>query len=225
MISDDFRYSYFDGIFANMFRTLTSGAFLTGFALYIGMGAFMIGILGAIPFIVTIFQLPASYFLQRGGFRKKTCILGAALARIVWIPIIIAAFVPMPHENFRLYAILFLFLVSHASVTISYLSWMSWMSDLVPDNIRGSFFGARNMLVGAGGMIAMIVFGKLLDLCKNQLQNGIPIGLSVTFLSAIALGMVSLRFLNKVREPASVDLPTSVSFWSNFNLPLKTESF
>ena len=225
LTDDDSRNSFIDGIFANMFATLTGGVFLTGFALYLGMDEFMIGLLGAIPFIGTIFQLPASSFVQRYGVRKKTCLLCAAIARIVWLPILAAAFVPMPDENFRLYVILLLFLTSHACVSISYLAWMSWMSDLVPDNIRGSFFGARNMLVGAGGMIAMIVFGKLLDLCKNHLQNGTPVGLSVTFLSAIALGIVSLRFLNKVVDPPAVTPRTPVSFWSDFNLPLKTATF
>ena len=225
LTDDDSRNSFTDGIFANMFATLTGGAFLTGLALHLGMDEFMIGLLGAIPFIVTVFQLPTSYLVQRYDVRKKTCVMGAAIARIAWLPILIAAFVPMPFENFRLYIILFLFLISHASASISHLAWLSWMSDLIPDNIRGSFFGARNMLIGAGGMIAMMVFGKILDLSKNHLNNGVPIGLSVTFLFAILFGAASLRFLNKVYELPSVTSHTPVSFWSNLNLPLKEANF
>lgn len=225
MISDDFKNSYYDGIFANMFATLTGGAFLTGFALYLGMDELMIGLLGAIPFIVTVFQLPTSYLVQRYDVRKKTCVMGAAIARIAWLPILIAAFVPMPFENFRLYIILFLFLMSHAAASISHLAWLSWMSDLIPDNIRGSFFGARNMLIGAGGMIAMMMFGKILDLSKNYLNNGVSVGLSATFLFAILFGVASLRFLNKVYEPPPITPHIPVSFWNNLNLPLKEANF
>ena len=43
------KYSIYDGTLANMFATLTGGVFLTGFALYLGMNEFMIGLLGQCP--------------------------------------------------------------------------------------------------------------------------------------------------------------------------------
>lgn len=52
-------YSFGDSIFATVFETLTGGVFLTGFALYLGMGVTAIGLLAAIPYIATLFQLPA----------------------------------------------------------------------------------------------------------------------------------------------------------------------
>jgi hypothetical protein len=57
----DLRNSFYDGMFANAFATLTGGVFITGFALYLGMNDFMIGLVAAMPFMVTVFQLPASY--------------------------------------------------------------------------------------------------------------------------------------------------------------------
>jgi hypothetical protein len=56
----DLRNSFYDGMFANIFATLTGGMFLTGFALYLGMNEFMIGVVASMPFIVTVFQLPAA---------------------------------------------------------------------------------------------------------------------------------------------------------------------
>jgi len=66
----DIKNSIYDGVFANIFATLTGGVFLTGFALYLGMSDAMIGMLGSIPFLVTAFQLPVSYFLGKNGGRK-----------------------------------------------------------------------------------------------------------------------------------------------------------
>jgi len=57
----DLRNSFYDGMFANIFATLTGSVFLTGFALYIGMNKLMIGVVASMPFIVTVFQIPASY--------------------------------------------------------------------------------------------------------------------------------------------------------------------
>ena len=66
---ESLRCSIYDGVLANMFATLTGGVFLTGFAVYLGMNEFTIGLLGAMPFLVTIFQLPAAYFIQNRGNR------------------------------------------------------------------------------------------------------------------------------------------------------------
>ena len=67
----DFRNSFYDGMFAHVFATLTGGVFLTAFALHLGMSEFMIGVLAALPFVVTIFQLPTSTLIQKNGTRKK----------------------------------------------------------------------------------------------------------------------------------------------------------
>lgn len=56
----DLRNSFYDGMFANIFATLTGGLFLTGFALYLGMNEFMIGVVASMPFIVTVFHVPAA---------------------------------------------------------------------------------------------------------------------------------------------------------------------
>ena len=59
-LTDDLKNSIYDGMFANAFATLTGGVFLTGFALYLGMNEFMIGLVAAMPFMVTVFQLPVA---------------------------------------------------------------------------------------------------------------------------------------------------------------------
>jgi hypothetical protein len=73
------RNSIYDGMFSNIFATLTGGVFLTGFALYLGMGEMMIGLLASMPFMATLFQLPTSYFIRKKGKRKKIAYWTAAL--------------------------------------------------------------------------------------------------------------------------------------------------
>jgi len=59
-LTDDLKNSIYDGMFANAFANLTGRVFLTGFALYLGMNEFMIGVVASMPFIVTVFQIPAA---------------------------------------------------------------------------------------------------------------------------------------------------------------------
>jgi len=169
-------------LFAHIFATLTGGVFLTGFALYLGMSDLMIGLLGSIPFLVTVFQLPTSYLLGKDGRRKKVTYWGAAIARFSWIPILTVAFIPSLSSSTKWFLILALFFVSHSCISCSYVSWLSWISDLVPDDFRGRFFGARNMLCGAAGMLTMIVFGNMLDQLKNHSTAGLTMGFSITFM-------------------------------------------
>jgi MFS family permease len=195
------KNSFYDGLFAHIFATLTGGVFLTGFALYLGMTDLMIGLLGSIPFLVTVFQLPTSYVLGKDGRRKKVTYWGAAMARFSWIAILTVAFIPSLSASTKWLMILGLFFLSHSCISCSYVSWLSWISDLVPDEFRGRFFGARNMLCGAAGMLTMIFFGNILDYLKNHSPEGLSIGFSITIISAVIFGALGLRFLNRIPEP------------------------
>ena len=223
-VTEEFKNSFYDGIFANMFATLTGGVFLTGFALYLGMNEFTIGLLGSIPFMVTVFQLPTSYFIRRSSRTKSVSYFAAALARLTWIAILIGALVPVATTSIKHFVILSLIFVSHTFVSVSYVAWLSWTSDLVPDGIRGRFFGTRNMLCGAAGMIVIIVYGNLLDLLKLR-PHGLTFGFAFTFVSAVLFGMLSLRYLNRIPEAQVNPVIDNGPFYRHFSLPLREANF
>ena len=219
------RNSIFDGMFANMFATLTGGVFLTGFALYLGMNEFMIGLLASMPFLVTIFQLPASYLIEKKGGRKKISFLGAFFARMLWILVLIVALLPISQGPNKSLVILSLIFISYAFASMSYVSWLSWISDLVPDEIRGRFFGTRNMLCGAVGMVVLVAFGKLMDLLNGHSLGALPLGFLITFMAAVFLGMFSLYFLKKISEPLPRPIRANNSFGRNIMLPFEDPNF
>ena len=210
-IKKDLTNSIYDGVFANTFATLTGGVFLTGFALSLGMNDLMIGLLGALPFLVTVFQLPTSYLIEKSGRRKKIAIVAAAAARLIWIPILILGVLPLLSSPTTSVLVLSLIFLSYTFITISYVSWLSWLSDLVPDRMRGRFFGTRNMLCGAAGMVLMVIFGTLLDFFKEHGAGTLSFGFGMTFAAAVCFGMVSLHFLRRISEPKihHGDLPRS----------------
>jgi MFS family permease len=222
---NDLKNSIYDGLFANVFATLTGGVFLTGFALYLGMSDAMIGMLGSIPFLVTAFQLPASYFLGKNGGRKIVTCWGAAIGRFTWVPIFIVAVIPYFSPQTKSLFILGLFFFSHSCISVSYVSWLSWISDLVPDNIRGKFFGSRNMICGIAGMLALIIFGNVLDRLKSHASDGFPLGFGITFTAAVVFGMLGLYFLGRISEPRISKPADAVSFGKFINLPFKEKNF
>jgi len=224
-IKESLRYSIYDGVLANMFATLTGGVFLTGFAVFLGMNTFMIGLLGAMPFLVTIFQLPAAYFVQKRGNRKKVSVRCSLVARTMWVPILVVALVPGPSASIRVPIVLVLIFLHYALGAASFVSWLSWMSDLVPDRMRGTFFGTRNMVAGAASMLVMVIFGSVLDGLKPLSSYGLPLGFGLTFLVAVLFGIASIGFLRRVSEPVHSSPAVRLDFAGQLLLPFRDQNF
>lgn len=222
---DNLKNSVYEGVLAHVFTTLTTGVFLTGFALYLGMDEFMIGLLGAMPFMVAVFQVPASHLMEKRGGRKKVWFWSSAIARVTWLPVLIAALLPISPASLKILIVLCLILFSCACNSVSSVSWLSLMSDLVPEDIRGRFFGIRNMLCSAAGMMALVLFGNSLDYLKSHFQEGLALGFSIIFASAVFSGVWSLRFLRRVAEPQGKKTVANGSFRENAFLPLKDANF
>ena len=223
--SDELRHSIHDGVFSTVFGTLTGGVFLTGFALHLGMDEFMIGLLASFPFLATIFQLPASYWIERLGKRKTIAVRATGAARLIWAPIVIYALWMGHGSGGTGWIVLGMMFVFHAFVAVGYVAWLSWMSDLIPDNIRGTFFGTRNMFNGVAGLLALLVFGNTLDFFKGSDRLGISLGLSITFLTAVLFGVTSLRFLRKIPEPPLKTNSNNRRFFHNLTEPFRTPNF
>jgi len=219
----DYRNSFIDGMFANVFGTLTGGVFLTGFALYLGMNEFLIGLLIAIPFLVTVFQFPASYYIRKNGKTKRIAFVAVMIGRTMWVLIVIAAFIPGLGASGRCLLVLVLIFLSHAFSSISYVAWLSWTSDLVPDEIRGRFFGTRNMLCSAAGITAVLVFGNLVDYGKEHLDK-FSLAIGISFLFAVVFGVLSAYFLNRVRE-ADASSPAGTPSLKEIALPFRELNF
>src|SRR5579863_6805894 len=129
--------------------TLTSGAFQTGFALYLGCNNFLIGVLAAIPAFAGLLQLVASYLAERYASRKFIVTVFALAGRLMWLPMLLIPFV-LP-KDLWVAAFLILTLLSSACGNIAAPSWMVWITDLVPADIRGRYFGQRNAYSGIVG--------------------------------------------------------------------------
>jgi len=65
------------------------------------------------------------------------------------------------------------------------------MGDLVKQEIRGQYFGRRNMLIGLAGVITTLVAGFLIGF----------VGFSVIFLIGLAAGVLAIFYFMRIYEP------------------------
>ena len=59
-----------EGASVSVHMTLTSVAFITGYALLLGANDFELSLLLALPMLLQSMQLPGAYFIERSGHRK-----------------------------------------------------------------------------------------------------------------------------------------------------------
>ncbi len=138
-----------------------SGAPLVGMFRSLGATPFWIGLLVAIPSLATLAQPIGSYFVARTGSRKRMLIRTAIPGRLIWLVIPTLGFF-FPHNYFVIGVMFTLVLFSRLTIAFASPAWFSWVSDLVPEDERGTFWGSRQMWARIFGIAAAITLGWFL---------------------------------------------------------------
>ncbi len=194
-ITHSLRFSYLDGIFASGMVGFTQDYF-TPFLLVLGGSASLVGLLTSLPQLAgALLQLQSPEATEKIGSRKKIVTTFVLLQALMLIPIALLAW----QKNvfpfwFILCATLFTALGAFAMP-----AWGSLMSDLIPENKRGEYFGWRNKTLG----ILMVSMSFVAGLILHTLEKiGIFYGFAVIFSLACIFRLVSWYFLTRMYEPA-----------------------
>jgi hypothetical protein len=139
----------------------SGGAALTGWALHLGCGAALVGFLGALPFLAQLLQLPAARLVERFGPRR-VALVSIAVARQAFLPLVVLPFVGMGPETGRAVLLVAAALQSGLGIVCNN-AWTVWMGELVPGKVRGRYLGRRTAVCTAGGGLAALGAGALLD--------------------------------------------------------------
>lgn len=214
-------FSNLEGFFSAIYATLTGGVFLTGFFLALGANSLHIGIIAAIPLLANSFQFIGSYLVHKFGQCKPVSMKSASLARPAWLLMsILPFFIPWLSSNQIILIALAVLAGSQMLAATSAVAWLSWISDLVPPTFRGRFFGKRNMIIGLAVIIFTFGGGRFLDYLGNR-----PEGFQVLFCFAVAMGVIGLRFLNRLPDSHVVQLKSSDSYLPKILYPFKDHNF
>ncbi|HUS13708.1 MAG TPA: MFS transporter [Chloroflexia bacterium] len=191
------RMSIADGVFSQVFLTLTTGSFVTALVLFMGGNDFVLGLIIALPVLTQLVQLPAALLIERHGDRRAITVR-SSLGRLLWIVPAGLLFVPIP-VAWRLGIAVAAMAVSLSLLAISSNAWLSWMTDLIPPGLRGRFFGTRSTVLAVVGLGAIFGGGTLLDLAR---QAGHPDwGFLALATLAVAGAAVSTYFVSRQPEP------------------------
>jgi MFS family permease len=219
------RDATLDGSFYSVMTSLTNGVFLTGFALALGASHFEIGVIASLPLVAPMVQLPISPFLARRRL-KNICLWTSFLGRSVWGAVALLPFIAISSPSHSVVWILILGLAFYQiCASIAGVSWISWMTDLVSEKIRGRYFGNRNVAIGAFGIIATLGGGLLVKRYDVWFKPETLTGFTFLFLVALTFGYMSINFLRKVPFDPGFEERTRLPFLQCLSTVLKDKRF
>lgn len=210
-----------DGITSGAMTTLTGGSFLVAMALLMGATNFQIGLLAALPTFTNLFQLISIWLVRRFNNRRAIAVLGSILARI---PLIIVGIIAVTASRPGLVDMLIFFLFFYYFFgSLAGPGWNSWMKDLVPEKMLGTYFARRTAITQTLNVILSVLLALLIDYIKRHDPSYQLTVYGIMFIAAGILGLTGAFILAQAPEPKMV--PAKDDFFSSLKKPFKDNNF
>ncbi|NLF25952.1 MAG: MFS transporter [Deltaproteobacteria bacterium] len=175
-------------------------SYLNAFAIFLQGTAMQIGVLGTVPQLCgALSQIGIVGVMERVRSCRLVLVVLSVLQSMFWL--LIAA-IPWAC-GVRSSAVTVLILaVSGYHIVNGLIApvWNSLIGDLVPVNVRGSFFGKRGKLVSLMTFISMFAAGQTLELFKSW--SSTALGFFIIFAASFAVRVWSAYFLSKHADPS-----------------------
>ena len=130
----------------------------------LGANDLQIGLISAIPVSTVVLQLFISYYMEKKRNRRFLFLFLGLSGRILWVLIALVPYIfPSFSVDLRIWlVIVFVVIISGANSGVN-LAFGSLMGDLVPINIRGSYFSIRQRISLISGVITGLLISAMID--------------------------------------------------------------
>jgi MFS family permease len=214
------RMVIWDGLAAEVMIAFTGSTFLVAMALLLGATNIQIGLLGAMPTLTNLSQLISILLVRRFNNRRSIAVYCAYLARI---PLVITGILvlTLPHSSIHL--LLFFLFFHYFFGSIAGPAWNSWMKDLVPEKILGSYFSRRTRYTQTLNIVLSLGLALSLDHVRIAWPQYELTVYALFFIVAGIIGIIGGFLLSRAPEPRSQLSDSDIL--SLFKLPLKDRNF
>ncbi|MEG5067238.1 MFS transporter [Microcoleus sp. B3-A4] len=182
-----------EGGFATVFSSIIGGALLSNFLLDLGASTVEIGLLASIPQLTNLLQPLGAYLGDRTNSRNWYSLFIFGSSRLLWLLIVPGIWLVgssrMAGDQLVVLTLAIIW-VTNIMEALGRASFFSWMAVLVPERLRGRYFGFRNSVVTLTNLIAV----PLLGLAVSKWPGGSLSGFGAVLVLGIVLGIISLGF-------------------------------
>ena len=170
--------------------------YVVPFALALKATVLQVGLLSSIPNLtMALSQLGAPRLAERAGSRKRLILPVVFLHALMWVPILL---IPYLFPGEKIWWLIGLLTLSTILGSLGNPAWGSMMADLVPEKMRGRYFGFRGKICGLVTLVLFFIGGATLHFSTAN----IFLGFSLLFGAALVFRLISWYFLSKMHEPA-----------------------
>lgn len=209
------RMSMKEGCAQSIGVNMSSG-FLTPLLLALGGNSFHVGLLTSLNGLADpAGEITGSKMMEKHS-RKKLWMHAKLLIVLLQLPVLALIYSfyrgwilsALPWVMLLLWGLFIPFIYG-----AGYVSWLSWLGDLVPVEKKGKFFASRNRITGIVGLASFLFAGFLLDIFKTR--GYVLLGFTILFAFAITFRIASAHYTNKIFNPYfRVRKQSYFSFWS-----------
>ena len=197
--------STLDGVFATIFTTITGGVLLSNFLVELKATPLQFGMLASIPMLVNLLQPLGAHWADRMTSRRRYNLWIHSLSRLFWLPLAVAIVLFSQHptqSEVMISATLAVMLATHLLGAMASASWLSWLATLVPEQLRGRYFGFRNSTLSLTSLIAL----PLLGTAVSHWGGGSIQGFGLLMAFGVGAGLISLGFQARMTDVNPQDL-------------------
>jgi len=194
------HFSIKEGIFATI-KNSFGNSYITPFAVAINASSSLIAMLSSVTGLLGPISQWQSSRLTEKYSRKKIITISIFFESLMWIPLIILAFLFYKGIIISTLPLLLLIFFSIYVIiaNIGAPAWFSWMGDVVDKNYRGKWFSKRNLIIGIFTVIFTILAAFFLDFFKKN--KCIMLGFMILFFLAMVSRLICIYYFKKTPEP------------------------
>ena len=220
------RINILAGALGMAWWVMSQGMPLTMFFEALGSSGFVLGLVSAVIQAAVLLQIPAALLSERLEERKLPWARLTLVSRFIWfLPAVCVMLAP---GQPRLVAALTLGVVAVSALLQQSVGafWFSWMADLVPERVRGRFWGLRQSWVMAAFLVAMQLAGYILDR-YSPVSGGTRAwqGFALVFILASIFGCADIIIHLWVPEPRGERRVSEAPWPQRILEPLRNREF
>lgn len=215
----DQDYFISQAVFGTAFFVLIGGAFLTGYALYLGASDTLAGYIPLLGGICGVFSIFSGIILERIEKRKRLVIILDIISKTL-----IASIVTIPCFFSGTTTLVVLFVMLIAAYMLNSLMGIAinnWFISIVPESIRGRYFSIRQTFTLVVIATLPVIAGRFLDNVSSKY-----IGFVVIFSVAFVMVWGEVISFSKIHEPTSGHLGKgNIKLLDIVRLPIRNKKF
>lgn len=200
-------HSIKDGV-AYSVMTGSAESYFSAFAIFLKASTQQVTLLASLPPLLASFsQLAAVYLGQKTGARKELIVAGAIIQLLA---LACVAIFPILFKDYSFALLLGFIVLYFVGPNLGSPLWGSLMGAIVPENVRGRFFGARTRLSSVASFSSLIVAGLVLQFFDSLAMT--YYGFACIYSLGVVARGVSAWQLSQLHDPPHTNsIPGDVS--------------